>query len=150
MNEDKIRAEFEKEFRNRGYSIKRQESGYIYENPETEFAHRGYQAALATRPDINQELVEALDELVGLKRYKDANGKDEYYRKYQPLTWEKARQALAKHKAGDVCITEEELRDRLISSVSLHTGWEESSVNMVDNCIFPALKAVGALRLKGK
>lgn len=44
----------------------------------------------------NKELVQALNELVQLKDWKDKNGKDEHYVRSQPTAWENAKKALAK------------------------------------------------------
>lgn len=106
INEEKIRTEFEKEFRNRGYSIKRQEAGYIYESEGTEFASRGYEAgyeaALVTRPDVNQELVEALEKVLTLSKQAIAEG---------VCAWASilgdvrrvSNKALAKYKVKELC-----------------------------------------------
>ena len=172
MNEDKIRAEFESKMQD-VYKLARDADGYyLYEN--TTEAWNIWQAALATRPDVNQELVEALDELVGLKRYKDANGKDEYYIKHQPLTWEKARQALVKHKAAkvsnstglesapdkaaDAGFTEEYLVNKIMEelpsfSIAIHNPDDVTNYKYAMNIsknIIHALKAAGALRLRGE
>jgi len=43
----------------------------------------------------NRALVEALEELIAIKSYKNQHGKDEWYEEKQPIAWEKARQALS-------------------------------------------------------
>lgn len=44
-----------------------------------------------------KKLVEALEELVKLKRYKDKVGKDFHYNERQPIAWEKAETALKQY-----------------------------------------------------
>lgn len=44
----------------------------------------------------NEELVEALEQLVQLKDWKDKHGKDEHYERSQPVAWGNARKALLK------------------------------------------------------
>ena len=43
------------------------------------------------------ELIRPLDLLVQLKEYKEAFGKDEYYLKIQPKTWERARKLIQEY-----------------------------------------------------
>ena len=47
---------------------------------------------IAAAPD----LLEALQNLVQLKEWKDRNGKDEHYEKSQPIAWDAARAAISK------------------------------------------------------
>ena len=47
---------------------------------------------IAAAPD----LLEALQNLVQLKEWKDRNGKDEHYKKAQPIAWDAARAAISK------------------------------------------------------
>ena len=41
-----------------------------------------------------EQVENALQELVKIKDYKDAHGKDDWYRAEQPRAWEEARKAL--------------------------------------------------------
>lgn len=43
---------------------------------------------------LAHRLADALDNLVGLKRYKEINGKDSYYENAQPIAWQKAHAVL--------------------------------------------------------
>jgi hypothetical protein len=69
-NNEQSRKAFENEFNRRGYSIKRQEAGYIYEHPETEFASRGYESGWqASRQQViaeidNQELEQEIGRII--------------------------------------------------------------------------------------
>lgn len=44
----------------------------------------------------SHDLLEALQNLVQLKEWKDRNGKDEHYEKAQPIAWDAARAAISK------------------------------------------------------
>jgi hypothetical protein len=59
---------------------------------------KGYQAGATECAGKAQGLVDALQELVNLKRIKDQFGKTDEYLNNQPLAWETAANALAKYK----------------------------------------------------
>lgn len=65
---DNTRKQFEEIFTKRGYNMKRQEAGYIYEAAETEFASRGfeagYNAALSalSEPDMVEAVAIAIEQ----------------------------------------------------------------------------------------
>jgi len=48
-----------------------------------------------------QPVVEALERLIELKKMKDQNGKDAYYKKYQPIAWQEAEAALKQLKTPE-------------------------------------------------
>ena len=91
MNEDKIRAAFDRLF-----IIEEWEDPDAIKSHLERFYKFGYQAALATRPDVNQELVEALE---GLSRAYKAVCAMHHHEFDGEGTWYKISQdALAKHK----------------------------------------------------
>jgi hypothetical protein len=163
LNEEKIRAEFENFIRplleshvqkhkpahlltsenSHGYS------NYIINEPlEVDFIFLKslWQAALATRPDVNQEMVEALEQI--------SNPPDRRYVSDYDIASGSvsiAQEALAKHKASNTTLhCRDYVRNILIEAIGVYNGWEESAIEMVDKCIIPTLKSAGALRLKGE
>lgn len=66
----------------------------IETNPPQKHYREAYIAGATAENLRYEKVVEALDRLVNLKRYKDENSKDAYYEHIQPLAWAAATDAL--------------------------------------------------------
>ena len=150
MNEDKIRVELFNEF-----AATHLRHNAVHHQLANDVWNTAWQAALSTRPDINQELVEALERV---DEFFEAQGKhiEDYCGGVH--THPMVKQALAKHKAGDAGFTEEYLVNKIMEelpsfSIAIHNPDDVTNYKYAMNIsknIIHALKAAGALHLRGE
>lgn len=62
------------------------------------FAERIIEQFVFDQEEENGEILEVLEELVSLKKWKEEFGKDEWYLQKQPIAWNNAKKVLEKAK----------------------------------------------------